>query len=320
MRIQKRLLVSLMALAAVSACEIHGPATSQAASTLFSQPWNSGLKADEPAFQVQQIDADTLAIRQSLRTTFEAPFLYLLFGDDKALLIDTGVEGVDLRGEIDRQIDDWQARTGHDHVSLIVMHSHGHGDHIGGDAGFEGRPDTVIVGHTPEDVAAFFSLKDWPTQPASFDLGNRTVDILPTPGHHPSHVAVFDETTGILFSGDAIYPGRLYFQCGKAAEFKASMDRIAAFAKDHPINWILGGHIEMKAAAGKSFNSQGPSRHNEHLLELPASIIGDIETGLNEMGDPPRVTQFDEFVLFPHPANPAGKSPPDWCQGEGEQD
>lgn len=318
MRIQKRFFVGLIALAVVSGCEIHGSGPSHAASTLFSQPWNSGLNADEPVFQVQQIDPNTLGIRQSLRTTFEAPFLYLLFGDEKALLIDTGVEGVDLRAEIDRQIDEWLAKNGHDRISLIVMHSHGHSDHIGGDSGFEGRPDTVIVGHEPEDVAAFFGLKNWPTQPASFDLGNRTVEILPTPGHHPSHVVVFDEATGILFSGDAIYPGRLYFQCAKTEEFKASMDRIAAFAKDHHVNWILGGHIEMKATAGKSFNSQKPSRHNEHLLELPVSIIADIEAGLNDMGDQPRVTQFDEFVLFPHPADPAGKSPPDWCLGEGE--
>jgi glyoxylase-like metal-dependent hydrolase (beta-lactamase superfamily II) len=316
MRIQKRLLVSLMALAAVSACEINASGPSHATSTLFAQPWNSGVDADEPAFQVQQIDPNTLAIRQSLRTTFEAPFLYLLFGDEKALLIDTGVEGVDLRTEIDRQIDDWLVKSGRDHVSLVVMHSHGHGDHVGGDAGFEGRPDTVIVGHAPEDVAAFFGLKDWPTQSASFDLGGRTVEILPTPGHHPSHVVVFDGATGILFSGDAIYPGRLYFQCGKTAEFKASMDRIAAFTKDHDVDWILGGHIEMKATPGKSFNSQRPTRHDEHLLELPVSAIADIESGLSEMGDQPRVAQFDEFVLFPHPADPAGKSPPDWCLGE----
>ena len=320
MRIHKRFIIGLMAFAIVSACEINESGQARVASTLFAQPWNSGVNADEPAFQVQQIGPDTLAIRQSLRTTFEAPFMYLLFGDEKVLLIDTGVEGVDLRTEIDRQIDDWLVRSGRDHVSLIVMHSHGHGDHIGGDSGFEGRPDTVIVGHTPEDVAAFFGLKNWPTQSASFDLGNRAVDILPTPGHHPSHVMVFDEATGILFSGDAIYPGRLYFQCGKAAEVKASMDRVAAFAEDHDVHWILGGHIEMTATAGKSFNAQRPSRRNEHLLELPVSVIADIETGLSDMGDQPRVKPFDAFVLFPHPVDPAGKSPPDWCLGESGSD
>ncbi|MEZ5520599.1 MAG: hypothetical protein R3F08_03865 [Dokdonella sp.] len=44
------------------------------ASTLFQASWNSGQNADEPAFQAQKIDENTIAIRQSLRTSFEHRF------------------------------------------------------------------------------------------------------------------------------------------------------------------------------------------------------------------------------------------------------
>ncbi|VAV97873.1 hypothetical protein MNBD_ALPHA06-936, partial [hydrothermal vent metagenome] len=56
----------------------------------------------------------------------------------------------------------------------------------------------------------------------------------------------------------------------------------------------------------------------EHVLELPPSIITDIQIELDTMGDQLRVTPYDDFVLFPHPADPTGKSPPDWCLAEGE--
>jgi glyoxylase-like metal-dependent hydrolase (beta-lactamase superfamily II) len=283
------------------------------ASRLFAQPWNSGQSRSEPPFQTQQIDADTYALRQSLQTTFEAPFLYLLFGDEKALLIDTGVAGAPLGAEVDRLIADWSAANLHKRVSLVVMHSHGHADHVGGDGEFSGRADTVVVGHSEAEVAAFFGIGAWPAEQAAFDLGGRVVDIVPTPGHHPSHVMVFDRRTGILFSGDTVYPGRLYFQCARIAEFRASIDRVAAFAATRQVRWLLGAHIEMRTAPGRSFEANDRIRRNEHLLELPPAVLEEIRLALTHAGTRPRVRVYDDFILFPHPPNPRGEQPPDWC-------
>ncbi|MEQ9434819.1 MBL fold metallo-hydrolase [Hyphomonas sp.] len=301
------LFVSAMLLASLSACETQ---ESPKPSVLFAHAWNSGIDPHEPAVQVQEIVADTFVLRQSLRTSFEAPFLYLLLGEDKALLIDTGVEGVDLRAEVDRLL----AASGRAGMPLVVMHTHGHGDHVGGDAQFADRPDTIIIGHTAEDVAGFFGIDQWPVDNGAFDLGGRKVDVLPTPGHHASHVMVYDAVTRILFSGDAIYPGRLFFVCEKAGEYAASIDRVASFAETHQIDWLLGGHVEMKATAGQSFGQQNNSRHGEHLLELPGSAIGDVKAAFDGIGDYPRVTPFPEFMLLPHPADPTGMYPPDWCK------
>ncbi|WP_070158049.1 hypothetical protein [Sphingobium phenoxybenzoativorans] len=56
--------------------------------------WIDGTAATEPETQIQSIDADTFVIRQSVKTNFEAPFLYLIFGKDRALLIDSGAGGL----------------------------------------------------------------------------------------------------------------------------------------------------------------------------------------------------------------------------------
>ena len=306
----------VLAISALGACQAPQSFPIAERSTVFPSVWNTGLNEAESEIQVQRIDANTIALRQSLRSTFEAPFLYLIFGNDRALLIDTGVEGVDLRGEVDRQIENWLETNGRESISLTVMHTHGHGDHVGGDRGFTDRADTEIVGHSPEQVATFFGLHDWPTGAAQYDLGGREVSILPTPGHHPSHVMVFDAATQILFSGDTVYPGKLYFQCGKLSEFRETIDRVSDFAMTNNVQWLLGGHVEMTTLPGQTFRPQDPARQGEHLLELPVSILPEIQAALASIADRPVISAFDEFVLFPHPADPRGKQPPNWCLSE----
>ncbi len=41
------------------------------------------------------------------------------------------------------------------------------------------------------------------------DLGDRQFAVLHVPGHSPGSIALFEEETGILFAGDAIYDGPL---------------------------------------------------------------------------------------------------------------
>ena len=315
MSLLRQLAISSLSAVVLSSCTPHSDEV-VSESTLFGQPWISGLDRNEPPLQAQNYDRNTVVIRQSLRTSFEAPFMYLIFGEKNALLIDTGAGGIDLRSMVDQQIVAWLSATGRESISLVVMHTHSHGDHVAADEQFTDRADTVIVGHTAEDVAAFFLIDDWPNGSQSFDLGGRTVDIIPTPGHHDTHVMVYDRTTRLLFSGDVIYPGRLYFQCGKIDDFSSSISRIAEFAKTQDVSWILGAHIELAQEPGKVFDSNDLVRTHERLLEMTPATITDVQSALLQMGNVPRVKPYDDFILVPHPADPRGKKPPDWCLGE----
>ena len=49
-----------------------------------------GVRCQDPPLQVHRFDEHTFVLRQSKAVTYEAPFLYLLFGNDRALLLDTG--------------------------------------------------------------------------------------------------------------------------------------------------------------------------------------------------------------------------------------
>lgn len=270
---------------------------------LFAERWIDGTLPQEPATQVQRLDGDTFVIRQSIKTNFEAPFLYLLFGRDRALLVDTGAEGGEIRPVVDRLIAQWLVEHGRSTIPLVVAHSHSHGDHIAGDPAFRDRPDTVVVGLKPADVAAFFGIAPWPKGIARFDLGNRALSIIPTPGHQAAAIMIYDPRLRILLSGDTLYPGRLYVPVNFLADNRASVDRLADFAAKHPIRAILGAHIEMMRAPGRDYAHEAPSHTNEHPLELPTQAVRELQSGLKgplDIADQPQV--HDHFIIVPVPA------------------
>ena len=266
----------------------------------FKERWIDGTMPQEPAAQVQSLDGDTFVIRQSVKTNFDAPFLYLIFGRDKVLLVDTGAKDGRIRPVVDRLIAEWLAAHHHTSIQLVVAHSHSHGDHIAGDAAFRDRPDTVVIGLKPADVAGFFGIAKWPEQSARFDLGGRVLDILPTPGHQAAAIMVYDARLKILLSGDTLYPGRLYVPVNFMPDDRASVDRLAAFAATHPIRAALGAHIEMTRTPGRDYPHEAPTHPDEHPLELPAGSIGELQAGLKAKLDVPDQPQVhDHFIIYP---------------------
>lgn len=264
-------------------------------------PWADGTAADEAQTQTQRYDRDTYVIRQSLRINREGPFLYLLFGRDRALLLDTGAGGLKIRPTVEAAIDQWLAERGRASFPLVVAHSHGHGDHHAGDAEFAGRPDTVVVGLSAPEVAAFFGIADWPRQIARYDLGGRRLDVIPTPGHHPAHSMIYDERDLLLLSGDALYPGRLTAPVSAFGAYVESADRVGAFARRHPVKWILGAHIEMTAEPGKDYPALARAHPGEHGLELPPADLKALQAAAHAAGEPPGVVRRDDFVVTPLP-------------------
>lgn len=288
-------------LALLAGCAMAAPGHA-AGPVLFKEKWIDGIAASEPVAQVQALDADTFVIRQSVKTNFEAPFLYLLFGKDKALLVDTGAEGGTIRPMVDKIVADWLAAHHQDRIALVVAHSHSHGDHVAGDAAFRDRPDTVVVGLKPEDVAAFFGVKHWPDEIAPFDLGGRVLSIIPTPGHQAAAIMVYDPQQNILLSGDTLYPGRLYVPVNFLADDRASVDRIATFARTHPIRALLGAHIEMTQVPKRDYGHEAPTHPDEHRLEMPVESIAELREGLKaDLSVPEKPQVHDHFIIVPVP-------------------
>ena len=201
----------------------------------------------DPLVQVHACDPHTYLVRQSKAVTYEAPFLYLLFGNERAILFDTGatrdVARFPLRATVDQLVDRWLADNPRDGYELVVAHTHPHGDHVAGDAQLADRAATTVVGHDQESVAAFFGITDWPAQEVLFDLGGRVLRVTGAPGHHKAAIAVYDAWTGFVLTGDTVYPGRLYVEDYPA--FLATLDRLVRWSETHPVRHVMGCHVEM---------------------------------------------------------------------------
>ena len=84
-----------------------------------------------PGWQVHEYNPNFFIIRQSGCTHYEKPFLYLIFGRDKALLEDTGAGQSDASTVVSALVAQWAKRNNKTApVPLIVTHSHSHGDHV----------------------------------------------------------------------------------------------------------------------------------------------------------------------------------------------
>ena len=248
-------------------------------------------------WQVHAYNPDLYIIRESGCTNYEKPFLYLFFGKDRALLQDTGA-GQNNVGEIVSQtIAEWCKRNGRESIPLVVAHSHGHGDHISGDAQFFGKPETTVVPLSVEGTQKAYGISQWPVDRGSIDLGGRVLDVIAIPGHQPFSVAFYDRRTGILLTGDTLYPGRLYVT--DAPAFTASIHRLVDFTRDKPVAHILGCHIEEANTPYLDYPVGTKYQPEEHVLELSHAHLIELNEALKDMNGHLVRYALRDFTIWP---------------------
>jgi glyoxylase-like metal-dependent hydrolase (beta-lactamase superfamily II) len=191
--------------------------------------------------------------------------MYLLIGSTKALLVDTGDIADPKVVPLADTVMHLLPGEGPTKLPLLVIHTHRHLDHRAGDEQFTHFSNAQVVGFDIDSVRRYYKFTDWPNGLAQIDLGDRTVDVIPTPGHNETEVSLYDRGTGWLLTGDFLMPARLLIDDTRAEV--ASADRVAAFVKDHPISFVLGGHIEMNSA-GELFPWESQYHPNEHVLQM----------------------------------------------------
>lgn len=280
--------------------------------------WYSGSrsceKSNNPALEVFQYDSDSYILRQNKCLHYEAPFIYLFFGENKAFILDTGaIEDariMPLASTILTIISN--RRSIHtdlkQDLTLIIAHSHSHGDHIAGDSqlkqldGHKFAEGSVIKIHyiepnNPQALYAAFNIKEWPTRISELDLGKRMLKILPSPGHHEEGISIYDPQTNWLLTGDTFYPGRLYINAW--AEFKATIKRLNEFVKQNDVKAILGAHIEMSSRLKSDYPVGSKYHEDEASLVLFPKDLQVLDNALDTLGDTPTYQRLNKFIIYP---------------------
>lgn len=254
----------------------------------------------DPDIQVHWYNDHTVILRQNMAVNYEAPFMFLLFGNDRAFLLDTGAtrspDFFPLRQTVDQLIAQWLGHNPRSNYPLFVAHTHLHRDHFEGDSQFRDRPNTYIVGRSLEDTIEFYGFSRWPDDQASYNLGGRILDVIPSPGHEEAEVSIYDRYTDILFTGDIFYPGRLYVQDWDA--FAASIDRLIAFTDRHPISHILGCHVEMSIHPGKDYLIRTIFQPYERPLQMTVEQLRSLQTTIREIDGKPGIHICDDYIIY----------------------
>ncbi len=216
-------------------------------------------------FTVEQIDHDTYAISEYKH--WEETHCYLLCGNEKAVLIDTGLGVANLKTVID----------GLTALPITVITTHVHWDHIGGHRYFdniavhEAEKDWLSVQFPiPLAVVKRNLMREKCDFPAEFDvdeyqlfhgepqrilhdgdtidLGNRSLTVIHTPGHSPGHCCFYEPERKYLYSGDLIYSGCLdaFYPTTDPKQFSQSVRKI----QDLEITQVLPGHHQLSVSVG----------------------------------------------------------------------
>lgn len=226
--------------------------------------------------------------------------MFLFLGDNKALLMDTGAtkeeETFPLQATVNNIISKWEAQQNKT-IELIVAHTHQHGDHFAADGQFRDKPHTTVVDLEQEQVKSFFNISNWPNDVVDFELGNRTLKIIPIPGHQASSIAVYDSSTKFLLTGDTFYPGRLYINDWHS--FKESINRLYDFVNNHEVAYILGNHIEMTSTVGIDYPTGTTYQPDELPLPLTKDDLNLLHQTLLRLGDEPARAVLPNFIVYP---------------------
>ena len=276
------------------------PVQASVSSGLDAINWNHGsddcARNRDPAIEVHRFDADSYILRQNKCVNFEAPFMYVLFGQQTVFVLDTGATADAKQFPLYETVKGLIAQRKQQETRILVAHSHSHGDHRSADPQFRGKPGVTLVEANANAVREYFGFSAWPNGSAKVDLGGRLLEVVPAPGHQDEGIAVYDSRTGWLLTGDTLYPGRLYVRNWN--EFRSSIARLVKFSESRRVSAVLGAHIEM-SSSGKLFEPGSTFQPNEANLALTSVDLSRLDQVLRDAGDEPKEVVTARFAVVP---------------------
>src|SRR6202035_1376116 len=217
------------------------------------------VTVSDPWFEVYKPAKDVFAIYEPHQA--EETIGYLILGETRALLFDTGMGISDIK-KVTAELTK---------LPIVVLNSHTHDDHVGGNWQFDtvygmdteftrtnakGSREDAQAEITPDqicgDLPKSFDAKAYATKPwrisrflhdgDTIDLGGRTIEVLATPGHTPDAICILDRANGLLFTGDTYYPAPIWLFRPETDldAYVASVKRLAALAPQ--LTLVLGAH------------------------------------------------------------------------------
>ena len=220
------------------------------------------VEQSQPWFEVYEVAESVFAIYEPGQ--FEEVISYLIVGSERALLFDTGL-GI---GDMGRVVSELTS------LETIVLNSHTHYDHVGGNHQFQeiygldsefsaanatGRPheavrEFVSEGWIWKPLPDGFLAGEYASEPFTvtkfvsdldkIDIGGRVFEVVLSPGHAPDALCLLDRDNRLLFVGDTFYPASLYAHL-QGSDFERYAETAGRLAElESMVDFILPAHNE----------------------------------------------------------------------------
>ena len=194
--------------------------------------------------------------------------LYLIEGNEKALLLDAGtkIENLD---QIVASITDKP-------VTLIATHVHP--DHTGSAIDYFpeiyiNEADTVNV---PLFMPNYKGVTKYLFDGQVFDLGDRLIEVVFTPGHTPGSTTFIDKAAHYGFSADAFGSGNLLITT-TFSTLLTTCEKVSAVMNDHQITKLYPGHYF-------GSNPETKQRIEDLIILCKGALSGEIVGNENPQG------------------------------------
>lgn len=219
------------------------------------------IKTSRTWFRTFEVGEKVIAIAEPYN--YQEIISYLIIGDEKALLFDTGM-GMDSMSVLVKELTD---------LPVIVLNSHNHYDHIGSNHEFDtvlsigadyaieraknGIPHESMKHEVADDAFCAdrlpsldrdkyyskpFKISELIKDGHQIDLGNRIIDVILSPGHMSDAIAVLDEKKGYLWTGDTFYLGPIWL-FDEMTDLRAYEKTVSKFAELAPkLNKVFPAH------------------------------------------------------------------------------
>jgi glyoxylase-like metal-dependent hydrolase (beta-lactamase superfamily II) len=217
------------------------------------------VPVSDPWFEVYRPAPGVFAIYEPHQS--EETIAYLITGDHTAILFDTGMGISDIK-KVTAELTK---------LPIIVLNSHTHDDHVGGNWEFStiynldtdftranakgSKQDAqaeIASGEICGELPKGFDVKAYATRPWKItaetrdgdriDLGTRLIEVIGTPGHTPDAISLLDRANGLLFTGDTYYPGTIWLYRPETdlAAYRKSIQKLADLVPQ--LKLVLGAH------------------------------------------------------------------------------
>ena len=253
--------------------------------------------------QVHRYNEHTYILRQNPAIHWEAPFMYLLMGNERAVLLDTGAteeeEFFPLRETVDKVLRRWSSAQSVEMPELLVLPLGSDQSQTAALGQFANKPNTTVISPGSGERASLVTQQQ-------LDLGGRVLSVILTPGLDASSITLYDPWSDLLLTGNAFYPGRLVIRDFQA--YRNSLNSLVQFMYEESVSYVFGGRIEMTNRPGLDHRLRSNYRPGEHSLQLEPQLLETALQAVNLINGETDIRILDDFILM----NGVGRGARDW--------